>query len=108
MEMAFTAVFRKAPEGYIAFVEELPGANTQGATLEEAWAPGLRSRHHAPWRPAGERRSVRQQEVALRDRGRFSRQVLVQFAVARYGRGFSSTPVHVHGLPTTLTEQQGG
>ena len=26
------------PEGYIAFVEELPGANTQGATLEEARA----------------------------------------------------------------------
>ena len=24
------------PEGYIAFVEELPGVNTQGATLEEA------------------------------------------------------------------------
>ena len=24
------------PEGYIAFVEELPGANTQGAALEEA------------------------------------------------------------------------
>ena len=24
------------PEGYIAFVEELPGANTQGDTLEEA------------------------------------------------------------------------
>ena len=36
MEMAFTAVFQKVPEGYIAFVEELPGANTQGATLEEA------------------------------------------------------------------------
>ena len=35
--MAFTAVFREVPEGYIAFVEELPGANTQGATLEEAW-----------------------------------------------------------------------
>ena len=32
----FTAVFRKVPEGYIGFVEELPGANTQGATLEEA------------------------------------------------------------------------
>jgi predicted RNase H-like HicB family nuclease len=31
-----TAVYRKVPEGYIAFVEELPGANTQGATLEEA------------------------------------------------------------------------
>jgi len=26
----------KVPEGYVAFVEELPGANTQGATLEEA------------------------------------------------------------------------
>jgi len=36
MEMAFTAVFKKVPEGYIAFVEELAGANTQGATLEEA------------------------------------------------------------------------
>jgi predicted RNase H-like HicB family nuclease len=31
----FTAVFRKVPEGYIGFVEELPGANAQGATLEE-------------------------------------------------------------------------
>jgi predicted RNase H-like HicB family nuclease len=26
----------KFPEGHAAFVEELPGANTQGATLEEA------------------------------------------------------------------------
>ncbi len=34
--MEFTAVFEKVPEGYIAFVEELPGANTQGTTLEEA------------------------------------------------------------------------
>ena len=34
--MDFTAVFMKAPEGYVGFVEELPGANTQGATLEEA------------------------------------------------------------------------
>lgn len=34
--MNFTAVYEKVPEGYIAFVEELPGANTQGATLEEA------------------------------------------------------------------------
>jgi predicted RNase H-like HicB family nuclease len=31
-----TAVFQKVPLGYIGFVEELPGANTQGATLEEA------------------------------------------------------------------------
>ena len=36
MKAEFTAVFRKVPEGYIGFVEELPGANTQGATLEEA------------------------------------------------------------------------
>ncbi len=34
--MTVTAVFRKVPEGYIGFVEELPGANTQGATLDEA------------------------------------------------------------------------
>ncbi|HMO81593.1 MAG TPA: type II toxin-antitoxin system HicB family antitoxin [Pyrinomonadaceae bacterium] len=33
--MTFTAVFQKVPEGYIGYVEELPGANTQGATLEE-------------------------------------------------------------------------
>jgi predicted RNase H-like HicB family nuclease len=36
--MKFTAVFEKVAEGYIGFVEELPGANTQGATLEEARA----------------------------------------------------------------------
>lgn len=33
--MQMTAVFMPVPEGYVAFVEELPGANTQGATLEE-------------------------------------------------------------------------
>ncbi len=36
--LSLTAVFQKVPEGYIGFVEELPGANTQGATLEEARA----------------------------------------------------------------------
>jgi predicted RNase H-like HicB family nuclease len=36
MELELTAVFRRVPEGYIAFVEELPGANTQGRTLAEA------------------------------------------------------------------------
>jgi predicted RNase H-like HicB family nuclease len=36
--MHLTAVFQKVPEGYIGFVEELPGANTQAATLEEARA----------------------------------------------------------------------
>jgi predicted RNase H-like HicB family nuclease len=34
--MTLTAVFMAVPEGYIGFVEELPGANTQGETLEEA------------------------------------------------------------------------
>ena len=34
--MMLTAVFQRVPEGYIAFVEELPGANTQGDTLDEA------------------------------------------------------------------------
>jgi len=38
MEFQFTAVFRRVPEGYIALVEELPGANTQGSSLEEARA----------------------------------------------------------------------
>ncbi|MXZ19523.1 MAG: type II toxin-antitoxin system HicB family antitoxin [Caldilineaceae bacterium SB0665_bin_25] len=36
--MKFSAVFKKVPEGYIGFVEELPGANTQGETLDEAKA----------------------------------------------------------------------
>ncbi len=34
--MKLTAVFQKVSEGYIAWVEELPGANTQAPTLEEA------------------------------------------------------------------------
>jgi predicted RNase H-like HicB family nuclease len=37
-QMSFTAVYMKVREGYIAFVEELPGANTHGETLEEARA----------------------------------------------------------------------
>lgn len=36
MKLQFTAVFEKVPEGYIAYVEELPGANTQAETLQEA------------------------------------------------------------------------
>lgn len=34
--MQLTAIYLKVPEGYVGFVEELPGANTQGETLEEA------------------------------------------------------------------------
>ncbi len=36
ISMEFTAVFCRVPEGYIGFVEELPGANTQAATLDQA------------------------------------------------------------------------
>jgi predicted RNase H-like HicB family nuclease len=36
IDLKLTAVYLKVPEGYIGFVEELPGANTQGKTLEEA------------------------------------------------------------------------
>jgi predicted RNase H-like HicB family nuclease len=38
MQMELTAVFLPVPEGYAAFVEELPGAHSQGATLGEARA----------------------------------------------------------------------
>ncbi len=38
MVVQFTAVLRKVPEGYVAFVEELPGTKTQAATFEEARA----------------------------------------------------------------------
>lgn len=39
MPFEFTAVYQPAAEGgYVAFVPELPGANTQGETLAEARA----------------------------------------------------------------------
>jgi predicted RNase H-like HicB family nuclease len=36
MQLELSAVYCKVPEGYIGFVEELPGANTQAPTIEEA------------------------------------------------------------------------
>ena len=33
--MKLTAVFQAVPGGYVGFVEELPGAITQGADLDE-------------------------------------------------------------------------
>ncbi len=33
--MEFTTVFERVDEGYIGWVEELPGANAQGSTLSE-------------------------------------------------------------------------
>lgn len=38
MNLELTLVFRKVSEGYIGFVEELPGANSQGDSLEEVRA----------------------------------------------------------------------
>jgi predicted RNase H-like HicB family nuclease len=35
VQLKLTKVFQAVPEGYIGFVEELPGANTQADTLEE-------------------------------------------------------------------------
>jgi predicted RNase H-like HicB family nuclease len=36
MEHRFTAIFQKEGKWWIGWAEELPGANTQGKTLEEA------------------------------------------------------------------------
>ena len=36
MEARYTAVFQRDGDWWMAWAEELPGANTQGATLEEA------------------------------------------------------------------------
>lgn len=38
MAREFNAVYVKVPEGYIGYVEELPGANTQGSSIEETRA----------------------------------------------------------------------
>ena len=35
-EVSFTAVFLKGKHGYTGFVEELPGVNSHGHTIEEA------------------------------------------------------------------------
>ena len=36
--IAFTAVYLKSAHGYFGFVEELPGVNSQGRTIDEARA----------------------------------------------------------------------
>lgn len=36
MSAQLTAVFRQVPQGFIGWVEEIPGANVQEATLAEA------------------------------------------------------------------------
>lgn len=34
--MQFNAIYKKTGKWYVAWVEEIPGANTQGRTLKEA------------------------------------------------------------------------
>jgi predicted RNase H-like HicB family nuclease len=36
--IAFTAVYLKGKHGYVGFVEELPGVNSHGQTIDEARA----------------------------------------------------------------------
>ncbi len=36
MEHTFTGIFERVGDWFIAYVEELPGANSQGKTIEEA------------------------------------------------------------------------
>ena len=38
MHAEFTAVYQKRGQWYVAYIEELPGVNTQGRTLKEARA----------------------------------------------------------------------
>ena len=35
-QVSFTAVFEAVEGGFIAYIEEVPGVNTQGDTMEEA------------------------------------------------------------------------
>ncbi len=35
-KLAFTAVYLKARHGYVGFIEELPGVNSHGHTIEKA------------------------------------------------------------------------
>jgi predicted RNase H-like HicB family nuclease len=36
MDRIFNAVYLKVPEGFVGFIEELPGVSTQGTDLDEA------------------------------------------------------------------------
>ena len=36
MNYMYTAIYKKVHRGYVAWIEEIPGVNTQGATKNEA------------------------------------------------------------------------
>lgn len=59
-KMSFTAVFLKVPEGYVGFVEELPGANSQGKTLAEV----RKNLHEAVQLVLAANRSQAEKEIA--------------------------------------------
>jgi len=59
-KMSFTAVFLKVQEGYVGFVEELPGANSQGKTLAEV----RKNLHEAVQLVLAANRSLAEKEIA--------------------------------------------
>jgi hypothetical protein len=65
MELQFTTVFRRVREGYMGFVEELPGANTQVIVAvdveDRAGIDAMTSA--APGRPHRQCRSCRRRVV---------------------------------------------
>jgi predicted RNase H-like HicB family nuclease len=63
MRVNLTAAFERVPEGYIGYVEELPGANTQAQTLEEARA----SLHEAVELVLDANREMAEQRLGDRD-----------------------------------------
>ena len=69
MQFELTAVYRKVSEGYVAFVEELPGANSQGSTLDEARAATFAkpwpwcSKHHIETQAARNVRCVQRRPI---------------------------------------------
>jgi predicted RNase H-like HicB family nuclease len=71
--MSFTAVFQKVPEGYIGFIEELPGANTQGDTIEEV----RENLHEAAALIFAANRSLAEEEIVGKDVIRESFEVIV-------------------------------
>jgi predicted RNase H-like HicB family nuclease len=71
--MSFTAVFQKVPEGYIGFIEELPGANTQGNTIQEV----RENLHEAAILIFEANRSLAEEEILGKDVIRESFEVIV-------------------------------
>jgi predicted RNase H-like HicB family nuclease len=69
----FTAIIVHDADGYIGWIEEFPGANTQGATLEEVRA----NLQEAACLVLKERRAINAEETAGRDVRREPLQVTV-------------------------------